>query len=529
MSHCRIHFALAAAGCAALTVFAPSSAWAGGFPAENVALYSQITPGQFGSSFATDCWGWTSPSGREYAIICLNDKTAVVEITNPTLPIIVGTVSHQNSGTGDVKVYQGYAYAANGDGGGIDIIDLTDVDNGNVSLVQRMTAGGVQASHNIAINEDSGYLYLGIGNINGGDLVAFNLSNPEAPFVDGEYDGERSHDLQVITYTQGPYAGREIAFSFAEGDGFEIIDVTDKGNMFLRSSRTYSNVAYCHQGWVSEDRQYVYLDDELDGIQRTTVFDISDLDDPFFVDDFSSSAPTAIDHNLYVRDGFIFEANYTSGLRIFDSCDPVNPVEVGFFDTYPANDSADFAGAWSNYPFFPSGTVIVSDRSGGLFVLDVSDAVAGATTPPDSFSAFRGFLVSGGLADVLESDDNDLCHNPGIVLNPSEAPITLDFEGTLPSDSPASLEVTIESTANTVGLELTVSFWNYNTDSWDVVGTATQSLNNDVARTYPGNPADHVEPGTGAVMTRYEVRVVSFIFQFPWTDCIDHVFWTTAN
>ncbi len=121
-----------------------------------------------------------------------------------------------------------------------------------------------------------------------------------------------------------------------------------------------------------------------------------------------------------------------------------------------------------------------------------------------------------------------MCYNPGIVLGPTEAPVTLDFLGTLPNDSPTSLDVTIESSANTVGLELTVSFWNFNTNSWDVVGTDTQSLNADTVRTFAGNPADHVEPGTGEVRTRYEVRVVSFIFIFPWLDCVDHVFWTTS-
>ncbi|MEE9130378.1 MAG: choice-of-anchor B family protein, partial [Phycisphaerales bacterium] len=132
-----------------------------------------------------------------------------------------------------------------------------------------------------------------------------------------------------------------------------------------------------HQGWLSDDRHYLYVSDELDNLGRTSMFDVSDLTSPKFIGDFSSTAPTATDHNLYVRDGFIFETNYTSGLRVFNACDPVNPVEVGFFDTFPANDDPGFSGAWSNYPFFPSGTVIVSDRSGGLFVLDVSEAVAG--------------------------------------------------------------------------------------------------------------------------------------------------------
>ncbi len=150
-------------------------------------------------------------------------------------------------------------------------------------------------------------------------------------------------------------------------------------------------------------------------------------------------------------------------------------------------------------------------------------------TTLESFSAFRGFHDSGDLDSLLESDDNKLCYEPGIVLDPSEAPVTLDFVGTLPNDSPATLDVTIESSANTVGLELTISFWNFNTESWNTVGTATQSLNADTVRKFAGKPAHHVQAGTGEVRTRYEVRQVSLIFLFPWLDCVDQVVWTTTS
>ena len=179
--------------------------------------------------------------------------------------------------------------------------------------------------------------------------------------------------------------------------------------------------------------------------------------------------------------------------------------------------------------------VFEADLPGGLngaFLLDfgsVCPAGLDCTVGPDDFSAFRGFYNSGDLNSLLESDDDKLCFNPGIVLFPTEAPITLDFVGTLPNDSPASLDVTIESSANTVGLELTISFWNYNTSMWDIVGKDAQSLNADTVRTFAGDPVDHVELGTGEVRTRYEVRVVSFIFLFPWLDCVDHVFWAISG
>jgi hypothetical protein len=44
-------------------------------------------------------------------------------------------------------------------------------------------------------------------------------------------------------------------------------------------------------------------------------------------------------------------------------------TEAAFFDTVPANDAVGFAGAWSVYPYLPSGTVLVSDIENGLFVL----------------------------------------------------------------------------------------------------------------------------------------------------------------
>ena len=49
--------------------------------------------------------------------------------------------------------------------------------------------------------------------------------------------------------------------------------------------------------------------------------------------------------------------------------DPENPREVGFFDTAPYKEGPGFGGAWNNYPYFESGTVIVTSMQEGLFVL----------------------------------------------------------------------------------------------------------------------------------------------------------------
>jgi len=69
--------------------------------------------------------------------------------------------------------------------------------------------------------------------------------------------------------------------------------------------------------------------------------------------------------------------------------DPVDPPRVGYFDTYPDGDPVIYNGAWSNFPYFPSGTVIVSDRVRGLFVLDVREAVGGGGIPCRDVKKFK--------------------------------------------------------------------------------------------------------------------------------------------
>jgi choice-of-anchor B domain-containing protein len=338
-----------------------------GFPAENVVLRSHLpTDDFFGATFAEDCWGYVSESGREYAIIGLSNGTGFVEITDPDNPVIVKVIFTDNQGR-DMKVYQNYVYSSS-DSGPTHIIDVADIDSGVVTLVNTIDGG----THNIFINEESGFLYASVG----GPMVVADLADPINPVFVGVWDSQ-AHDATVVTYAEGPYAGREIAFVFAGwNEQVDIVDVTDKSDMFLLGSTTYPSATYTHQGWPTADLQYLYVGDEVDGIPRTSIIDISDLSDPTFVSDFTTGL-NSTDHNLYVHEDHIFEANYTSGLRIFNAADPVNPVEVGYFDTYPANNDPGFDGAWSVYPFYPSGMAIVSDRSGGLFVLDPSEAVAG--------------------------------------------------------------------------------------------------------------------------------------------------------
>ncbi len=337
------------------------------WPSQNVTVLAHIPLDGFASnpSGANDCWGYTSPSGREYALMGLRNALAVVEITAPSFPVIVAEVPHFDSNWSDVKVYGNHAYVVNEAGGGMDVIDLSDVDNGVVTLVQRLTTGGLGTSHNVAVDTDSGFLYVLGSNLNQGRLVVYDLSDPANPVLAGQMSslhGDYVHDAQVVRYP----GGSQIAFAAVGGLGLDIYDVTDKANMVRLSRSTYPNLSFAHQCWT-EDRAHLYLNDEADGNDETVIFDITNLLNPTVVGTYSSGT-AAEDHNQYVHQGFVYEADYRSGLRVFDATVPTAPVPVGYLDTFPDDDGPASGGAWSVYPFFPSGNLIVSDKDNGLFV-----------------------------------------------------------------------------------------------------------------------------------------------------------------
>ena len=151
--------------------------------------------------------------------------------------------------------------------------------------------------------------------------------------------------------------------------------MTHKSAPFTVATLVYPDLHFVHQLWVTEDHRYLFVGDELDELNegastRTIVADIRDLDNPAYL--YTHAAATSsIDHNLYVVGQFLYQANYSSGLRILSFGDLATDslAEEAWFDTHPEDDDTDFGGAWSVYPFFADGTLIVSDTERGLFVL----------------------------------------------------------------------------------------------------------------------------------------------------------------
>jgi choice-of-anchor B domain-containing protein len=352
-----------------------------------------------------DLWGWTDPqTGREYAIVGRNNGTSFVDVTDGANPRYLGDLPLHAGATPnvwrDMKVVRDHAFIVS-DGAGphgmqvFDLRQLRDVRNAPVKFTETAHYDRIASAHNIVANEQSGFVFIVGGSMGGetcgGGLHMVDVRDPGNPRFAGCFSDTRtgnartgySHDAQCINYN-GPdekYRGREICFG-ANETALSISDVTDKSKPVAISTAAYPNSAYLHQGWVSDDHRYLFMDDEGDELAgtvkgtRTLVWDIQDLDDPVLAKEYIGVTP-ASDHNLYVKGNYVFESNYVSGLRILDITDPRNPREVAFFDTVPwGKDAPGFAGSWSNYPFFRSGNIVVTSMREGLFILKQSRPVS---------------------------------------------------------------------------------------------------------------------------------------------------------
>jgi choice-of-anchor B domain-containing protein len=346
-----------------------------------------------------DVWGWTdSRTGKEYALVGRMDGTSFIDVSDPGNPVYVGNLPmHAGARANvwrDIKVYKDHAYiVADGAGPhGVQVFDLAQLRNVAKSTMpatfsETVHYDKVASAHNIVINEATGFAYaVGVnsgGETCGGGLHMIDIRDPKKPTFAGCFQDLQtgiqhtgySHDAQCVTY-HGPdekYKGREICLGSNE-TALSIADVSDKSRPIAISRAPYPNVGYTHQGWLDEQHEYFYMDDEGDETAgtvprtRTLVWDVRDLDDPVLVKEYLGPA-TASDHNLYIVGNLMYQSNYMSGLRIVDISNRADPKEIGFFDTVPWAETPGYDGSWSNYPYFASGTIIVTSMKEGVFML----------------------------------------------------------------------------------------------------------------------------------------------------------------
>ena len=356
---------------------------ADGFPCDRMTLLSSMSNADLNGTGANDVWGWTDPvTGVEYALVGERQGLAIVDLSDPTVPFLAAFMPTQTTASTwrDMKVYADHAYVVSeANGHGLQVLDLNqlrELSEFPATLEPTTWLDTFSDAHNVVIDEGSGLLYAVGTNLAGGGIVAFDLSDPVSPVLVGDYsEAGYTHDAQGVVYN-GPdsdFAGKSIIFG-ANANKLAILDATDPSDIATVSITNY-DYSYTHQCWLTEDHKYLLLGDELDeqnqGMNtRTLVFDVQDLSDPVLIGEHFSDL-TAIDHNQYVVGNLLFQANYSAGLRMLSLTDVAagELTEIGYFDVDPTTDAAQFSGSWSTYPYFESGTVVVTSIEDGIYVV----------------------------------------------------------------------------------------------------------------------------------------------------------------
>ncbi len=312
-------------------------------------------------------WGYVDPDGREYALIGAQNGTSIVDINDPPNLVEVAFIPGRSSTWREIQTFSTYAYVTTEAGGGVQIIDLSDLPRG-ARLVNTYNAT-VGNAHTLFIDRATGYAFINgasgpPSNSRGGMNILDLNSDPAFPTQIGVYD---------VRYVHDSFIRDDVAYTSELGGGFSIVDVSDKSNPRVLARRTYSG-NFTHNGWLTEDGSYFLTTDEISPGGRLRVWDIRDYGNIAQVGEYIAH-PQATIHNVHVLGDFAYASHYGEGLRIIDITDPTLPVEAGFYDTHPG--VSGFVGAWGAYPFLPSGKILISDRQSGLWVFSFDGTYAG--------------------------------------------------------------------------------------------------------------------------------------------------------
>lgn len=389
----------------------------GPFPeTENMRFLSQIAPGDLGAvpllgvSSAprmNDIGGWTSPAGEEYALAPHSGGIAIVRVTDPENPEFLGRIESEAPAAftnlwGDPGTFGNYGYfVTEVVGSSVVIVDLSGLDLlgpaaspdsplPDTVSVTRFRGGGYLSSHNVEVNEASGFAYLaGVRLAPGAANNACGLDTPPRfntlildlnvdptnPSVAACVADAGEHDFWVVNYS-GPdpdHQGKEIAFVFDGRDregqaagmpvgGKTLIwDVTDKLNIVELASFRVPGLVFSHNGALTQEQDVLFIGDEVDELilagwslsflfaqpvddptnkpqTGTYIIDITDLDAPQFVSRYEDGT-VGLDHNFVVEGDKFILASYTSGTRVLqinrDSNGAVSLAPFAVMDTEP--------------------------------------------------------------------------------------------------------------------------------------------------------------------------------------------------
>lgn len=380
----------------------------------------------------SNLWGYVDTAGHEYALIGHNAGTSIIDVTNPSSPREVVMIPGPTS-TGtiwrEIKTWGKYAYVVSEHSSpttlsGIQIIDLSRLPD-TAKLVKNYRWPGVDSTnaraHTVCI-DSAGYLYINggtatRGSANSGGIRIFSLADPVNPQPVGLFGPRYVHD----SFFRG---GWIFASNINDSPGhLDVINAKNRANPTLSVSFVYPN-GFSHNSWITADNKYLLQTDEQSSL-TVKIFDVSKVfdadsnnnDQITLVGQYLSSAGS-VAHEPRIVGDYVYISHYAEGVRIIDMSNPASPAEVGYYDTYPGG-STGFNGCWGVWPYLPSGTVLASDITTGLYIFSAQPKKA-ATINGTIKDLQTGAALTGVTVKFVEASKSPAVSNNTFTFRTNE-------------------------------------------------------------------------------------------------------------
>lgn len=363
----------------------------------------------------SNVWGYAS-GGNEYALVGAFGGMSVVDVTNPDVPVEIVQIpspvpgSPQNAWR-EIKTYQNYAYIVSEAGGGVQIVDLSDLPGSNLTYYSYNGNGAINGqltkAHALHVDVTKGYLYVYGSNLFSGRALVFNLNgDPYNPNYVGYFNSNFSGSGN---YVHDGFVDNDIMYSGHIYSGFfSIVNMANKSNPVLVTTQTTPNL-FTHNTWRSGNT--LFTTDEKPN-SFLAAYDITNTGNITLLDKIQSNpGSNSIVHNTYIIDDYAVTSWYTDGITIVDASRPANLVQVGNYDTYGGAGNG-FNGCWGVYPYLPSGNILASNitaqgtSNGELWVLTPT-YIRGCYLEGQITNASNGQALGGALVKILASNTQE--------------------------------------------------------------------------------------------------------------------------
>jgi hypothetical protein len=146
---------------------------------------------------------------------------------------------------------------------------------------------------------------------------------------------------------------------------------------------------------------------------------------------------------------------------------------------------------------------------------------------PSALTILRGNVISGGVGQLVDSDDEALNIGLGRTVTPLQAPIEVEIDGTTTANSVSILQFKIESSATRTQIIQIIDLYDYVAGAWVPVDSRNLGTSDAVVDVNLGENTSRFLQN-GHVRARLSYRKDGGLSAFPWTVKIDQVKWTMA-